>query len=665
VHRAAILVVGLAAAVMLQAQEPRPLFEDVTDRSGLHFTHVSAMAGDFHMPENLGAGVALFDYDNDGDLDVFVVQGLTWDDYTAVGAGRDAPGRPQGRDRSPSGPLAHRVDAAHAPGRDRSPSGPVTHPTDASERRPYQSAERRPYLSTVRQSSETRPYPSARLFRNDLVVHPDGTRSLSFTDVTDEAGVGFVGQGMGVAVGDYDGDGWVDLYVTSYGRNALYRNNGNGTFSDVTGPAGVQDDRWGTSAAFFDIDGDGHLDLYVTNYIDFSLASSRPCTEAGGARDYCAPTTYRAVPDRLWRNRGDGTFEDVSERAGILRAFGNGLGVSVGDYDLDGHLDIFVANDAMPNQLWRNRGDGTFEDMGLLSGTAFNAAGRPEGSMGIASGDYDADGDEDLVVTHIVGETFVLYENDGTGGFEDRRVGVGLAQPTAMMTGFGVEWLDADNDGVLDLVIANGAVNILAALRGTDNPYRQRNQIFRGVRVDPSALAAAGRDAAGRDASPRRPPPPSTPTPFVRFEEVTAAAAGPAFDLLEVSRAVAIGDLDNDGFPDVIITNNGGPVRVLRNTAATGHTWLGVALEQPGPNRRAIGATVTPDDGPAAGTLFRVRSDGSYLAASDTRVLIGLGTHAGPAGLVVGWPDDTRERFAGVETGRYQTLRKGTGIAAR
>jgi enediyne biosynthesis protein E4 len=574
-------------AALLHAQSAQPLFEDVAEQAGLRFVHVSGAAGDFHMPENLGPGVALFDYDNDGDLDVFVLQGITWDAWAA--------------------------------------------------------AEPRASL------------PSARLFRNDLVVRPDGTRTLTFTDVTAQAGVGFVGHGMGVAVGDYDGDGWIDLYVTSFGRNALYRNNGDGTFSDVTMKAGVQDERWGMSAAFLDIDGDGHLDLFVTNYLDFTLAASKPCTESGGARDYCAPTTYRPVPDRLFRNRGNGTFEDVSERAGILRAFGNGLGVSVGDYDLDGHLDIFVANDATPNQLWRNMGDGTFEDMGLLSGTAFNAAGRPEGSMGIASGDHDASGAEDLVVTHIVGETFVLYQNDGTGGFEDRRVAAGLAQPTAMMTGFGIEWIDVDNDGVLDLLIANGAVNIIPALRGTDNPYRQRNQIFRGVRE------ADG----GRDGSPSRPSPPavdpSPPTTTVRFEEVTGAAAGAALALLEVSRAVAIGDLDNDGFADAVISNNDGPLRLLRNTGASGQAWVGFDLRQAGANQRAVGATVTVEQGPAAGALFRVRSDGSYLAASDTRVLVGLGRHTGPVSAVVAWPDGTRERFEGLQPGRYHALTRGGG----
>jgi hypothetical protein len=549
---AAALAVALVQS-MASAQHT-PWLVDVTAEVGLDFMHANGATGDFLMPESIGAGVAVLDYDNDEDLDVFLVQS-------------------QG--------------GAH------------------------------------------------RLFRNDLHVAADGTRTLRFRDVTARAGLGPGGYGMGVTTGDVDGNGFVDLYVTAVGSNALYRNKGDGTFEKITTRAGVDDDRWSTSAAFVDIDGDGHLDLFVTNYIDFSPAISKPCFESAGAQDYCLPTRYRAQPDRLFRNRGDATFEDVSQPSGILRAFGNGLGVSVGDYDRDGRSDIYVANDATPNQLWRNLGGGTFEDIGPLAGVAFNALGRPEGSMGIASGDYDGDGDEDLVVTNIRTETFVLYDNDGTGGFEDRRVPVGLAQSTPMSTGFGADWADFDNDGVLDLVVVNGAVNLVPSLRGTENPYRERNQLFRGTRH-------------GRNASPER--------PSARLEELTGAAAGPAFEQLEVSRGLAIGDLDNDGFPDVVITNSNGPARVLRNTAAAAGGWLGLDLRQPGPNRLAIGATVTVDAGPAAGTLFRVRTDGSYLSASDPRVLIGMDRHTAPVDVSVTWPDGTAQRFENLALGRYHRL---------
>ena len=460
---------------------------------------------------------------------------------------------------------------------------------------------------------------------------------LRFVDVTDRAGIGAHGDGMGVAVGDYDGDGFQDLYLTALGPNALYRNRGDGTFEDVTARAGVDDTRWSASAAFADLDGDGDLDLFVTNYLD--AASDKPCFEPAGARDYCPPTRYRPVPDRLFRNRGDGRFEDVSEAAGILRAFGNGLGVAIGDYDLDGRPDVYVANDTTPNQLWRNQGDGRFVDLGPLSGAAFNAVGRPESSMGIASGDPDADGDEDLVVTNIVGEAFVMYVNDGRGGFEDRRADVGLAQPTAAMTGFGVAWLDADNDGTADLLAVNGAVTLMPELRGQAVPYRQRNQLFRGVLSRPAPAPGGAR------------------TTRFRLEEVRDDAAGPAFAPLGVGRGLAVGDVDNDGFPDAVITNNGGPARVLRNTAATGHAWVGLELRQPGPNRYAIGATVVIDAGPAAGRLFRVRTDGSYLSASDPRVLVGLGDHRGPVTAAITWPDGTRQRRT-LTPGRYVRVEK-------
>jgi enediyne biosynthesis protein E4 len=482
-----------------------------------------------------------------------------------------------------------------------------------------------------------RPEPMARVFRNDLRVEADGTRRLRLVDVTARAGIGaHAGEGMGVAVGDYDGDGFMDLYLTALGSNALYRNRGDGSFEDVTARAGADDPRWSTSAAFADLDGDGNLDLFVANYVDDTASSGRPCFEPAGARDYCPPSRYRPVPSRLLRNRGDGRFEDVSARAGILRAFGNGLGVAVGDYDLDGRPDVLVANDGTPNQLWRNQGGGRFEDQGPVSGVAFNALGRPEGSMGIASGDPDADGDEDLVVTNIAGETFAFYVNDGRGGFDDLRVESGLAQPTAAMTGFGVAWMDADNDGIADLLAVNGGVTIVPDLRGQPRPYRQRSQLFRGV-----AGRALGAGSTGR----------------FRLEEMRGSEAGVPFERLDVSRGLAVGDLDNDGFPDAVITNNGGQARVLRNRATRGHAWVGLDLRQPGPNPYAIGATVVVDAGPAAGRLFRVRTDGSYLSASDARVLVGLGTYRGPVRALITWPDGVTQRTS-LPTGRYVRVRR-------
>ncbi len=528
------------------------IFIESAASSGLVFTHANGASGQYYMPEVMGAGAALFDYDNDGDLDVFLVQG---------------------------GPLA----AAKA---------------DA---------------------------PTSRLFRND--------GKLRFTDVTTAAGVGLRSYGMGAAVGDYDNDGDLDLFVTSFGPDTLYRNNGDGTFTDTTREAGVSDPLWSTSAAFIDYDRDGDLDLFVANYLDFTIADNKVCHDPVGTRDYCSPRAFRPVPDRLYRNNGGGRFADVSEAAGIARADGNGLGVAVGDYNGDGWLDLYVANDATSNQLWINRRDGTFVDDGLLSGAALSAAGNPEGSMGIASGDFDRDGDEDLFVTNIIGETFVLYVNDGQGVFEDARVRTGLARPTAAFTGFGTDWFDYDNDGWLDLFVANGAVNIIEAQRGKPSPYRMRNQLFHN---------------SGR----------------ASFEEISSAA-GPAFARAEISRGAAFGDVDNDGDIDVLVTTNNGPVRLLLNQAASGHHWLQVRLQQDSGQRFAFGARVGLERAGAPTIWRRVKTDGSYLSASDMRVHFGLGTSNTIGAVIVEWPDGQRERWTTLTANRLHSLRRGSGEAVK
>lgn len=557
------------------APDDAPLFREVAADSGLKFVHDNGGGGNYFLPEIMGSGGALFDYDNDGDLDVYIVQG----------APLDAPARSGGR-----------------------------------------------------------------LFRNDSI--PGGTNGgkgeLRFTDVTETAGVGLKSVGMGAAVADYDNDGDLDLLVTAFGRNTLFRNNGDGTFADVTVAAGIERapspeghdrgvPRWNTSAAFFDYDRDGHLDLFIAAYVDFTIGGNKVCTDPVGARDYCSPKAYRPVSSRLFHNDGNGHFTDVSEASGIARTYGAGLGVSVGDYDGDGWLDLFVANDATLNQLWLNRKDGTFEDRGLLSGTAVNAAGNPEGSMGIASDDYDNDGDEDLLVTNLVGESHALYVNDGRGNFEDARAPSGLMTAVAAYTAFGTKWFDYDLDGRLDLFIANGAVNIVEALRGQAFPFHQIDQLFR-------------QGGGGK---------------FVE----TTAAAGPAFKLSEVGRGAAFGDVDNDGDVDVLVTNNNGPVRLLLNQAASAGAkgrWLTIRLDQPG-NRWGFGARVGIERKGQPALWRRVGTDGSYLSASDARVHFGLG--AVPDGrveaVVVEWPDGQRERWTGIEPDRAGILKRGSGSLAR
>jgi hypothetical protein len=433
---------------------------------------------------------------------------------------------------------------------------------------------------------------------------------------------------MGAATGDYDNDGDLDLLVTSFGPETLYRNNGNGTFTDVTRDAGISDPLWSTSAAFIDHDRDGDLDLFVANYLDFTVADNKVCHDSVGSRDYCSPRAYRPVPDRFYRNEGNGKFVDATEKSGIARADGAGLGVTVGDYDGDGWLDLYVANDATPNQLWINRHDGTFKDEGLLSGTAVNASGNPEGSMGIASGDFDRDGDEDLFVTNIAGETFALYVNDGKGSFDDGRAKAGLTAPTAAFTGFGTEWLDYDNDGWLDLFAANGAVNVIDAQRGQPAPFRMRNLLFHNTRDG-------------------------------RFADVTKAA-GPAFQRAEIGRGAAFGDLDNDGDLDIVVTNNNGPVRLLLNQSTKTH-WLQVRLDQGAGrgNRFAFGARVGIERAGEPVLWRRVRTDGSYLSASDARVHFGLGASAEIAAVVIEWPGGERERKTGVAVDRLVTLVRG------
>jgi enediyne biosynthesis protein E4 len=552
------ILVALVAWLVLPPSAP--LFLESAAATGLTFRHVNGATGRYYIVEEMGAGVALFDYDNDGDLDVFFVQG----DSLAADAGS---------------------------------SGGIR--------------------------------PTSRLFRNDLAIGRDGRPMLHFTDVTARAGIGLLAYGMGAAVGDYDNDGDLDLFVTTFGPDTLYRNNGNSTFTDVTGEAGVSDSFWSTSATFFDYDRDGDLDLFVANYLDFTIAGTKSCTDALGAPDYCGPRVFRPVPDRLYRNDGLGRFTNVTETAGISKADGAGLGVVTGDYNGDGWLDLYVANDATPNQLWINRHDGTFRDDGVLSGSALNAAGNAEGSMGIASGDFDRDGDEDLFITNLIGETFALYKNDGAGNFEDVRVSSGLAAPTAGSTGFGTDWFDYDNDGWLDLFVANGAVNTIAAQRGQPRPLRMKNQLFHN---------------------------PGT----ARFVE-TSPAGGPAFERAEVSRGAAFGDIDNDGDIDIIVTTNGGPALLLLNQGGTRNHWLQVALDQGPGNRLGFGARIGIER-PGQPTIWRrVHTDGSYLSASDVRAHFGLGGDARIGAVVVQWPDGVFERWPDIATDRRITLRRGTG----
>lgn len=464
-----------------------------------------------------------------------------------------------------------------------------------------------------------------RLFRNDF----DGVR-LHFVDVTEHAGCADEGYGMGAASGDYDNDGDPDLYVLNYGANILCRNNGNGTFTDVTAAANVDDSRWSVSASFLDYDHDGDLDLYVANYVEHSADIDRACQDSAGQRDYCAPTEYDPAEDSLLRNNGDGTFTDVSLVSNVAGKDGPGLGVVGADFNGDHLVDLYVANDQAANFLWTNRGDGTFEDTGLLAGAAYNRHGAAEASMGVTAGDFDRDGDDDLFMTHLNTQSNTLYVNDGSGNFHDDTDRAGLGAESMLFTGFGSAWLDYDNDGALDLFVANGAVMALAERRGvSDFPFAQTNQLFHN-RGDGS------------------------------FDDVSATS-GQAFASLAVGRGAAFGDIDNDGDIDILVANNSGPARLLRNDIGNANNWLRLVLRGTASSTDAQGARVAVELADGSLHWSRAHTDGSYASASDPRVHFGLGDARNIASVVVEWPTGGRERWPGLDVNREHLLLEGAG----
>jgi hypothetical protein len=573
--RTTLLLAGLTLSGPLLGQQQNgdteEVFVDRAASAGLDFVHFNGMSGEYYYPEAIGSGGALLDYDNDGDLDVYLVQG------TMAGPGKT-------------------IDQATLAPR---------HPLPLTD----------------------------RLYRNDTRRDENGSPLLAFTDVTEQAGLSGSFYGMGAATGDYNNDGWLDIYITNFGPNQLLKNNGDGTFTDVTARAGVGDTRWSVAASFFDYDGDGWLDLYAANYVDFTYSLHKTCTRASGAQDYCGPLAYDGVPDRLFRNRGDGTFEDVSVRAGVNADYGGALGVVAADFNDDGRPDIYVANDLTPNHLWLNQGDGTFVDDALLAGGAVNRHGQAEASMGIAAEDFDADGDIDLLLTHLIGQSNTLYINQGSGFFQDRTLEHGLATPSWNYTGFGTGWFDYDGDGRFDLLVVNGDVKGVDALLQIHDPYplHQPNQLYRNIGEN-------------------------------LFEETTATA-GAVFELSEVSRGAAFGDIDNDGDTDVLVVNNSGPARLLINQIGNTHGWIGLRLVGKDLPRDMIGAHITLYRAGQPAMFRRVHSDSSFASASDLRLHFGLGTAAVVDRIEVRWPSGAVESFDDVEVGSYNEVRQGTGRA--
>jgi hypothetical protein len=563
----------LLLSIAFGAAADEGYFVDVTEEAGLDFVHFNGMSGELYFVEMMGPGGALFDYDGDGDLDVFIVQGTPLD-------------------------------------------GKTTAPQPAGD----------------------------RLYRNDLVRRPDGTKAPRFVDVTAKSGIRENGYGMGAATGDFDNDGWTDLYVLNFGANQLLRNRGDGSFSDVTAASGAGDERWSIGASAVDYDRDGWLDIYVVNYVDFDVANNVVCYATSTRRDYCGPDAFPPVADLLLRNLGGSgvptgeiRFEDVSLSSGIARQVGPGLGVVAADFNDDGWIDFYAANDGKPNFLWISvrQADGSvgFRDESLLAGVAVNREGRPEASMGVAAGDFDNDGDEDLFMTHLMGETNTLYANAGGGLFEDATAALGLGPASLGSTSFGTGWLDVDNDGWLDLLVVNGAVKILESRvhEGDDYPLDQPNQLFRNL----------GGARSG-------------------FEDATAAA-GPAFAIAAVSRGAAFGDVDNDGDADALVFDNAAGQHLLLNRAGQDRPWTGWRLLGRS-GRDALGARLSvqrPSHGvrnPSGGALRRAATDGSFSSANDPRVLFGLG--GGDASEVrIVWPGGGEQRLKLPAKGRYTTLR--------
>jgi len=548
-----------AAGGLLGAAAPAPPvhFADVTAALRLDFTHANSATTHKYLLETMGGGVALLDYDNDGRLDLFFVNGARVDDPMPAG-------------KQP----------------------------DKSDRRYWN-----------------------RLYRQQ----EDGT----FHDVTERASLSGMPQnryGMGAAVGDYDGDGFTDLYVTNYGANTLYRNNGDGTFRDVTARAGVAAAGWSASAGFFDLDNDGRLDLFVTRYVVWSFDDARYCGEKKpGYRAYCHPDNFEGTTNVLFRNNGDGTFTDVSARAGIAAAVGKGLGVSFADYDRDGFTDVYVANDSVQSFLFRNNGNGTFTEMGLPVGVGFNEDGKTFAGMGVDFADYDNDGRPDLVVTDLSNERYRLFRQGDDGSFQDVTHASGMGAATLTFSGWSTRFVDYDNDGWKDVFVAQGHVmdtieKTAPNLRYLQPPLLLRNEAGRFVRVSPGEVFS--RDWAGRGA--------------------------------------AFGDLDNDGDTDIVVGNVGQPAVVLRNEGGSQGQWLGLRLAGKRSNRDGIGCRVKVVRADGPDQHFEVTTAAGYLSASDKRLLIGLGASPAAKRVEVRWPSGAVQTLENVPARQWLTVTEPT-----
>ena len=543
------LVVGFIGAAAGRQSGPasssaKPLpgkFTDVTSFLGVDFNYLSSHTPKHYLVETMGGGVALFDYDNDGRLDIFLVNGAPLQDPT------------------PKGSIPQKAGPAYW----------------------------------------------NRLFHQK----PDGT----FEDVTEKAGLQGFGYGMGVAVGDYDNDGFEDLYVTAYGGNKLYHNNGDGTFSDVTEKAGVAGAGWSTSAAWVDLDNDGLLDLVVLRYLQWDFDDIWCGEHKEGYRAYCHPDVFQPISPLVYHNDGNGHFTEVSQKNGLSKA-GKALGIALADYDRDGHIDLFVANDSMVEFLYHNKGNGTFEEVGLLSEVAVDGDGRTYAGMGVDFADYNNDGWPDLVITDLANQRYALYQNNGDSTFTYSSFTSGVARLTMTHSGWGIRFLDYDNDGWKDLLIAQGHDLDTVELSYPNLHYREPMLLLRNT---------------GKE-----------------FVDVSAASGG-VFSKPWLGRGMAIGDIDNDGRLDAVVTTNDGPAYILHNETPTQNHWLTLKLVGHKSNRDAIGAEVKLVT--ARGQqIATVSTAGSYLSSSDKRVHFGLGSESAAQSIEIRWPSGIQQTLKNV-----------------
>ena len=525
-------------------------FEEIpSEKSGIQWMHTSGQSPEKYLPESSGPGCAFLDYDNDGWMDIYLVNSGKCDFFT------------------PSSPLRN------------------------------------------------------ALYKNNR----DGT----FTDVTEKAGVGAGGYGQGVAVGDYDGDGLPDLYVTQYGRSILYHNNGDGTFTDVTEKAGVAAPGWSSSAVWFDYDNDGRLDLFVGRFVDFSKELNKPCgIHEDGQRHYCIPKVYSPMPSWLFHNNGDGTFTDVSKESGIASHPGKVWGVVATDINNDGLMDLFVANDTVANFLFVNRGKGKFEEIGELAGIAYSSEGRARSGMGVDAADYDQDGFMDLFVANLDRELFSLYRNNHDETFDDQARSTEIGSATRLMSGWGLKFFDFDNDGELDLLLANGNPDDLVEKLHSQVKYQEPMLLFHGT---------------GKG-----------------FDNLTSQS-GPLFAKPLSARGLALGDFNNDGAVDVLVSVNNGAPLLLRNNVGARNHWLGIKLVGKKSNPDAVGARITYLAQDLKRTRMKV-GGGSFLSDHDPRIVLGVGKRSKIDWVEVKWPlPGATERFTDLPIDRYITIIEGQG----